>query len=184
LFPAFLDTCVLYSSTLRDTLLRIAEADAFRPLWSAHVLAELKSVLEREAHVDSGKTSRLIGQLQQAFPASEVVDYDALIDATTCHPKDRHVLAAAVAGGAQVVVTFNVKDFPAASVEPHDIEVVNPDGFLLDQLDLYPGRVGRALVGQLTAAKRPPLTMGQLLGRLARAGVADFADEVRRHEFA
>jgi predicted nucleic acid-binding protein len=112
LFPAFLDTCVLYSSTLRDTLLRIAEADAFRPLWSADVLAELKSVLEREAHLDSGKTSRLIGQLQQAFPASEVVDYDALIDAMTCHPKDRHVLAAAVAGGAQVVVTFNVKDFP------------------------------------------------------------------------
>jgi predicted nucleic acid-binding protein len=101
LFPAFLDTCVLYSSTLRDTLLRIAETDAFRPLWSADVLAELKSVLEREAHVDSGKTSRLIGQLQQAFPASEVVDYDALIDAMTCHPKDRHVLAAAVAGGAR-----------------------------------------------------------------------------------
>ena len=44
MFPAFLDTCVLYSSTLRDTLLRIAEADAFRPLWSADVLAELKSV--------------------------------------------------------------------------------------------------------------------------------------------
>ena len=77
----------------------------------------------------------------------------------TCHPKDRHVLAAAVAGGAQVVVTFNVKDFPAPSVEPHEIGVVHPDAFLLDQLDLYPGRVGR-VAGQLTAAKRPPLTMG------------------------
>jgi hypothetical protein len=43
-FSAFLDTCVLYSSTLRDTLLWIAEADAFRPLWSAEVLTELKSV--------------------------------------------------------------------------------------------------------------------------------------------
>ena len=78
------------------------------------------------------------------------------------------------------MVTFNVKDFPAASVEPHDIEVVNPDAFLLDQLDLYPGRVGRALVGQLTAAKRPPLTMGQLLGRLAelalRTSPTMFAD--------
>ena len=78
----------------------------------------MKSVLEREADVDPGKTSRLIEQLQQAFPTSEVVNYDALIDAMTCHPKDRHVLAAAVAGGAQVVVTFNVKDFPDPSVEP------------------------------------------------------------------
>ena len=184
MFPAFLDTCVLYSSTLRDTLLRIAEEEAFRPLWSADVLAELKSVLEREAHIDPAKASRLTAQLQQAFPTAEVVDYKALIDAMTCHPKDRHVLAAAVAGGAQVVVTFNLKDFPATAVEPHDLEVVHPDSFLLDQLDLYPGRVGRALVSQLTAAKRPPLTMGQLLGRLARAGVAAFADEVRRHEFA
>ena len=82
----------------------------------------MKSVLEREADVDPGKTSRLIEQLQQAFPTSEVVNYDALIDAMTCHPKDRHVLAAAVAGGAQVVVTFNVKDFPDPSVEPQTSE--------------------------------------------------------------
>ena len=82
------------------------------------------------------------------------------------------------------MVTFNVKDFPAAAVEPHEIAVVHPDAFLLDQLDPYPGRVGRALIGQLTAARRPPLTMGQLLGRLARARVPDFADEARRHEFA
>ena len=95
--------------------MRIAEADAFRPLWSADVFAELKSVLEREAHVDPIKASRLIEQLQQAFPTSEVVDYDALIDAMTCHLKDRHVLAAAVAGGAQVMVTFNVQGLPRRS---------------------------------------------------------------------
>ena len=140
MFPAFLDMCVLYSSTLRDTLLRIAEADAFRPLWSADVLAELKSVLEREAHVDPAKSSRLIEQLQQAFPTSEVVDYDALIDAMTCHRKDRHVLAAAVAGGAQVVVTFNVKDFPAASVEPHDLgSSTRTPSFLINLISIRAG---------------------------------------------
>jgi len=183
-FPAFLDTCVLYSSTLRDTLLRIAEEGAFLPLWSTDVLAELKAVLEREADLEPARTTRLVALMQQAFPASDVVDYQVLIDAMTCHPKDRHVLAAAVAGRAQVLVTFNVKHFPPASVNPHDLTVVTPDAFLLDQLDLYPGRVGRALVCQLTAARRPPLTMGQLLGRLSRAGVPGFADEARRHEFA
>ena len=48
-FPAFLDTCTLFSATLTDTLLRIAEEGAFNPQWSAGVLAELQTVLEREA---------------------------------------------------------------------------------------------------------------------------------------
>lgn len=183
MFPAFLDTCVLYSATLRDTLLRIAETGAFRPQWSADVLDELRAVLVREAGLPHERADRLIGQMRSAFPEAEVTDYLGLVDAMTCHPKDRHVLAAAVAGGSQVLVTFNVRDFPVESVQPHDIGVVTPDAFLLDQLDLYPASVGRALLAQLSAASRPPLTMGQLLGRLARAGVPALADEVRRHEF-
>jgi hypothetical protein len=102
----------------------------------------------------------------------------------TCHPKDRHVLAAAIRGDAQVLVTFDLDDFPKESVHAYDLSVVSPDAFLLDQLDLYPAKVGRALVGQMTEATRPPLTMGQLLGRLTRAGVPAFAEEARRHEFA
>lgn len=183
MFPAFLDTCVLYSATLRDTVLRIAEERAFRPQWSADVLAELRAALVREAGLEPVRAERVVSQMQRAFPDAEVTDYATLVTAMTCHPKDRHVLAAAVAGGSQVVVTFNVRDFPSESVQPHDLVVVSPDAFLLDQLDLYPARVGRALVAQLTAASRPTLTMGQLLGRLTRAGVPAFADEARRHEF-
>jgi len=183
-FPAFLDACVLFSSTLTDTLLRIAEGEAFRPQWSAGVLAEHRLVLEREAGLPLERADRRIAHMQAAFPTAEVTGYEALIDAMTCDPKDRHVLAAAVAGGSEVLVTFNINDFPAASVAPHDIGVVSPDSFLLDQLDLHPATVGRALVTQLVEAKRPPLTMGQLLGRLAGAGVPAFAEEARRHEFA
>jgi hypothetical protein len=62
--------------------------------------------------------------------------------------------------------------------------VVTTDAFLLDQLDLYPAKVGRALAGQMTAARRPPVSMGQLLSRLSKAGVETFAEEARRHEFA
>jgi predicted nucleic acid-binding protein len=168
-FPAFLDTCVLYSSTLTDTLLRIAEEDAFRPLWSAGVLDELRTVLEREAGLTAERAARRIAHMRKAFP-------------NACDSKDRHVLAAAVAGGAQVLVTFNVADFPPTSVAAYDVTVVTPDAFLLDQLDLHPARVGRALMRQTTEAKRPPLSMGQLLGRLTRAGVPTFAEEARRHE--
>lgn len=182
-FPAFLDTNVLFSSTLRDTLLRIAEEGAFRPEWSAGVLTELQAVLIREADVGPAKAERLVLHMQRAFPEAEVSGYEDLVEAMTCDAKDRHVLAAAVAGSAQVLVTFNQRDLPEESVKPHDLVVVTPDAFLLDQIDLHPAKVGRALVGQLAAAERPPLTIGQLLGRLTRAGVPAFAEEARRHEF-
>lgn len=182
-FPAFLDTCVLYSSTLTDTLLRIAEDGTFRPQWSAGVLDELQEVLVKSAGITPDRAARRIAFMVKAFPTATVEGYENLIQAMTCDKKDRHVLAAAVAGQAQVLVTFNTKDFPADSVASHELTVVTPDTFLLDQIDLYPARVGRALIMQLNEAKRPPLTMGQLLGRLSRAGVPTFAEEARRHEF-
>jgi predicted nucleic acid-binding protein len=183
-FPALLDTNVLFSATLTDTLLRLAEEGAFRPLWSADILAELSRVLVREADLSASAAERRVAHMRAAFPTSEVTDYEGLVGVMTCHPKDRHVLAAAIRGDAQVLVTFDLDDFPEDSVQAHDLSVVSPDAFLLDQLDLYPAKVGRALAGQMTEATRPPLTMGQLLGRLTRAGVPGFAEEARRHEFA
>jgi hypothetical protein len=50
------------------------------------------------------------------------------------------VLAAAVRANVEVLVTFNLRDFPAPALEPFDIIAVHPDEFLLDQLDLYPAR--------------------------------------------
>lgn len=182
-FPALLDTCTLFSATLTDTLLRIAEQGAFRPHWSAGNLGELETVLIREAGVAPEKAARRIGMMRSAFPDAEVAGYTELIESMTCDPKDRHVLAAAVAAACPVLVTFNVRDFPLDSVGVHGITVVTPDAFLLDQIDLHPAKVGRALLDQLTAARRPPLTMGQLLGRLTRAGAGQFAEEARRHEF-
>lgn len=182
-FPAFLDTCVLFSPTLTDTLLRIAEKDAFSPHWSAGVLDELRTVLVREG-VAAEKADKRIAAMEDAFQHASVAGHEPLVEAMTCDAKDRHVLAAAVHARCEVLVTFNLKDFPRTSTEPHRISVVSPDAFLLDQLDLYPAKVGRALVGQLAAAKRPPLSMGQLLGRLAKSGVETFAEEARRHEFA
>ena len=182
-FPAFLDTCTLYSATLSDTLLRIAEEQTFRPHWSADIVAELTRVLIREAGVTAEQAQHRVDQMQRAFRDAEVHGYRGLVPAMTCEPKDRHVLAAAVHARCEVLVTFNLKDFPDASTRGLDVTVVSPDAFLLDQLDLYPARVGRALLRQVEESSRPPLTLGALLGRLARAGVPAFAEEARRHEF-
>ena len=93
--------------------------------------------------------------------------------------RDRHVLAAAVRGGAEVLVTFNTKDFPSPSIEPFDLEVVHPDDFLLDQLDLYPAPTLRALVDLVESYDSPAMTVDDYLLALTRAGVPSFADAAR-----
>src|SRR3954447_5092875 len=125
-FPAFLDTCVLYPAYLCDTLLRLAEAAAYRPLWSAEVFAELRRNL-----IDRGiATERIDHRLRQmsgSFPDALVTGYESLIDGMTNHPKDRHVLAAAVRANAEVIVTFNLSDFPPPALKPYDVAAIHPD---------------------------------------------------------
>ncbi|PRY54010.1 putative nucleic acid-binding protein [Knoellia remsis] len=180
-FPVFFDTCALFGGTLNDTFLRLAEVGAYRILWSEDVLVELERNLARRVGPEAA--ARRVSAMRTAFPDASVVDYEDLVVSMTCDPKDRHVLAAAVRGQAEVLVTMNTKDFPASSVDPHSLTVVHPDDFLLDQLDLHPSRVRLALVGQVVDGSRPPLTMSRLLGILERSAVPRFATEARRRDF-
>lgn len=181
-FPAFLDTNVLYGAGLADTLLRIAEAGAYSPYWSPDVLRELKRNLIARAQLVEDKADRRIAHMEQAFPDAGVTGYAGLIEGLSCDPKDRHVLAAAIHGQCQVIVTFNTKDFPPSSLAGSGISVVHPQDFLLDQLDLYPRLVQQALWTQAAVATRPELSYSELLSRLRRSGVSAFVDEVR-HRF-
>lgn len=83
--------------------------------------------------------------MNEAFPDALVVGYEALIDKMANDPKDRHVLAAAVRSGAEVLVTENLRDFPVDAVRLYDIKVVTQDTFLLEALDLRPADVLAAL---------------------------------------
>jgi predicted nucleic acid-binding protein len=179
-FPALLDTCVLYPAYLCDTLLRLAEAAAYRPLWSADIVAELRRNLLRR-DLPPELVDRRIRQMTRAFPEAMVTGYESLIDAMTNHPKDRHVLAAAVRANAEVVVTFNLSDFAESALKPYEIEATHPDEFLLDQLDLHPGLTLRALGEQAAAHRREPKSVPGLLAMLERTGLPGFAAEARRH---
>lgn len=179
-FPAFLDTCVLYPAYLADTLLRLAEASAYRPLWSADVLAELRrNVIERG--IPSDKVDRRIALMTRSFPDALVTGYESLVEGMANDPKDRHVLAAAVRANAEVLVTFNIRDFPEPALKPYDIVAVHPDEFLLDQLDLDPGLTMMILRQQAASYRREPTSVPGVLVLLERTGVPRFAAEMRRH---
>ncbi|MFC9031811.1 PIN domain-containing protein [Streptomyces arboris] len=173
-----LDTCVLYPNYLRDTLLRLAEAELYEPLWSADILDELtRNVAER---IGPLKAKGLVDAMAGAFPESLVTGYAALLSAMTNDPKDRHVLAAAIGGQAHAVVTLNLKDFPAAASAPYGIEVLHPDEFLLDMLDLAPVEVNAVLRTQLSSYRREPRDLHGLLDRIGAGGAPQFAAEFRR----
>lgn len=122
-------------------------------MWSADVLTELRrNLIEREIppdHVD-----RRIAHMTRSFPDALVVGYESLIDGMTNHPKDRHVLAASVRANAEVIVTFNLSDFPEPALKPYDVAAIHPDEFLLDQLDLYPGVTVEVLRQQAASYRR------------------------------
>lgn len=179
-FPAFFDTNVLFGFHLNDVFLALAERGVFRPLWSADVLDELERNLKAYG-IDAGRVDRRIAAMTRTFPDAAVTGYEDLVTTMTCDPKDRHVLAAAVRANAEVLVTFNLKDFPADSVTDYDIEIVHPDDFLLDQLDLFPGLTAGAIRQLVTDYSRPEISMNDLLVRLADAGVPRFAAAVRTH---
>jgi predicted nucleic acid-binding protein len=178
-FSVVVDTCVLYPAHLRDTLLRIAERDLYGALWSPDIVEELRRNLIEDGF-DADSVRHLIDELGKAFPDAAVAGYQSLIDGLTCDPKDRHVLEAAVRAAAAAIVTHNVDDFPVGSVEAYEIEVIHPDTFLLDLLDLAPGRVIDELRQQATANRREPKTLLGLLDALTEPGAPGFADEVRR----
>ena len=180
-FSALLDTCVLYPAHLRDTLLRLAERELYVPRWSFHIRQELiRNIIERG--VSEVAVTRLLDSMLEAFPEADVMGYESLIESMTCQEKDRHVLAAAVRAKTPALVTFNIRDFPAASVEKFGVEVVHPDDFLLDLLDLAPRIVIDDLHAQAARNRREPQTWSALLDVLERAGVPKFVSEVRRRQ--
>jgi predicted nucleic acid-binding protein len=121
-FPALLDTCVLYPAYLCDTLLRLAEAETYRPLWSADILAELRRNFV-EAGISVDRVDRRIANMSHSFPDAMVTGYESLMEGLANDPKDRHVLAAAVRANAEVIVTFNLRDFPEPALKPYDVGV-------------------------------------------------------------
>src|SRR3546814_5825795 len=120
-YAVVLDTCVLYPMYLRDILLRLAEANTYRPLWPEDLLGELQTNLAEVIGDDAA--ARIIALMREHFRDAMVSGHDALFAAMTNDENDRHVLAAAVRANAAAITNYNRSDFPPESTEPFDIEV-------------------------------------------------------------
>ena len=144
---AVLDACVLYPSVLRELLVEVARAGALVPLWSARILGEWAHAARRRGD-DAGPA---IGALVAEFPLAEVAVEDRVEAALDLpDPADAHVLAAAIIGEAELVVTRNLRDFPARALAPHGVRAEAPDALLM-RLWLDRPALVEAAVGQVIA---------------------------------
>jgi len=179
-FWAVLDTSVLYPMPLCDALLWIASTDLYQPLWSEEILDELRRNVSKK--VPDADIDWRIDQMTAAFPEAMVEGYESLTPSMTNDVKDRHVLAAAVVGRAQVIVTNNLDDFPEEACAPFGIEPQDADQFLLHCFDLDFDRTVLALVRQADSKHNPPVSLEDLLDLLAEEPVAPrFAAQAREH---
>lgn len=183
LYTAVLDSNVLVPNVLNDVLMRLAERRLFRPLWSQAIFSEVaRTVLRLRPDIPPERIAYRLRCMDATFEDARVHGWESLVPALELpDPDDRHVLAAAIRGGADAIVTSNVRHFPATVLAGHGLECIPPDAFLLDHLDLSERTVATVLA-ELLADRRAPCTYAQLAGELERCQVASFADQVRRLE--
>jgi len=187
MFAALLDTCTLWPSVRRDLLLSLSVEDLYRPLWSSAILAELERSerAKQERRGRDGKTAHqmarhLVETMTGVFDDACVRDWERL-EGTFGLPdhNDEHVLAAAVTGNADVIVTDNLKDFPSTYV-PRHIEIQTPAAFAAYTVSVHPQRAARAVTKMLARYTDPPVTRSELLDLIdARYGMAEAADALR-----
>jgi hypothetical protein len=172
-YSVVLDACVLIPMPLADTLLRMAEEPRlYLPKWSHMIMGEVTRNLIKTWNMEPEKARRREDELRRHFPEAWVEGFEPLIGAMANEPKDRHVLAAAVRSHSELIVTYDRRHFPAASLSAWTIEVQGPSTFLRGLYDLEPGVFVRKLHEQ-AATIGVPLT--SLLHSLAK-NVPQFVD--------
>jgi hypothetical protein len=169
-----IDACVLYPGTLRRVVLGCAAAGLIRPSWSPRILAEWAHAAGRGGPAAAAEAAAEIARLRAERPAAEVLpdpDVEAALDLPD--RADAHVLAAALAAGADLILTRNLADFPARALEPHGLRAEAPDALLM-RLWLADGPAVAAAVGAALAAAQGGAGPRQALKRagLPRLGKA------------
>ena len=172
-FSALLDANVLYPAPLRDLFLQLAVTDLFKARWSADIHREwIEALLRNEPHRDRAALERTRDLMDQHTRDALVTGYEGLIPTLVLpDPGDRHVLAAAIAGRCDVIVTQNLKDFPDLALEPFGIEAQHPDDFLCNQMSLAPGLFCSAVRKVRARLRNPAHSVESYLETLTRQGL-------------
>lgn len=177
-FGALFDADVLVSMRITDLSIRLAMTGLFRMYWSEDIHDEWsRAVLKLHPHLSPAQINRRRQQMDRAIPQALVTGHDALIASLKLPDAgDRHVLAAAIAARADVIVTFNLRDFPGDALDAFGIEAQHPDVFLSYQRTLEETLFLRIAKEARAALTNPPITADDYIASLRRQGLITTAD--------
>lgn len=179
-FVALYDTSVLFPAPVCDLLIRIGQAGLVEAKWSEAILAELVDVLQKNADMPIERAERRCALMRESIRDVNVVGWEHLVnDLNLPDPEDNHVLAAAIRGHAQVIVTANLKHFPQLILKEFDIQAIHPDEFVVSLMDLHEGRIVGIVHLQAAALKNPPMSVPDVVDALARSGLPRTAARLR-----
>jgi hypothetical protein len=179
---ALLDANVLYPAPVRDILMQLAVEDLFQAKWSADIHREwIEALLRHEPHRDRTALERTRLLMDTAVRDALITGYEALIAGLELPDmNDRHVLAAAIVGRCDVIVTRNLHDFPEDALKPYGIEAQHPDDFLANHLHLAPDKFCVAVRKVRARLKNPPYSVGDYLAVLTRQGLVTTVSELEQ----
>ncbi|MDH0759327.1 PIN domain-containing protein [Pseudomonas juntendi] len=183
-FTVIYDACVLYPAPLRDLLMHLALTGAYRARWSVQIHDEwTRNVLKNRSDLTKYQLDRTVVAMNRAVPDCLVNDYEPLMQGLDLPDEDdRHVLAAAIKCGASVIVTYNLKDFPAEILKRFEIEALHPDVFLADIWDLDQAAVLEAVQKQRASLKNPRYTARELLDTLLKQRLPEIVKHLSGYE--
>ena len=184
LLVAVLDACVLYPPSLRDLFMRLAAGLVYQPRWTEEIHAEwMRNVLKDKPLLTRTQLERTRRLMDGISDESLVTGYEHRIPALTLpDPNDRHVLAAAIAANAAVIVTFNLADFPSVALAPFGIRALHPDKYLTALFDDVPELFLTVVYEHRATLIRPPKTAQAYLDTLRANRLTRLALRLSQHQ--
>ncbi|MEO0348913.1 MAG: PIN domain-containing protein [Cyanobacteria bacterium P01_A01_bin.15] len=167
------DACVFYPNHLRDILMQLATTELFAAKWTEQIHDEwTRNLRHNRPDIDTDKLETLKQRINQSVPDCLIKDFEHIILLLDLpDPDDRHVLAAAIASNADVLLTVNLKDFPSSVLAQYEIEAQHPDEFITELLAVKPLRLIQAIRTIQTRLKKPPVSFDEYLEILLRQGL-------------
>jgi predicted nucleic acid-binding protein len=178
-FRVVLDACVLANFGLCDLFLTLAETPGlYHPVWNREILDEVQRTLVGKLGWAEALSQSWREAVESAFPEGLVTGEESLLAVCANHEKDRHVLATAIRGHAELIVTINLKHFPPEALKPWDMSACHPADYLITLYSLNAGVVVARLEEIARKRKRTPEQHLALLGKSVPAFAAHVAEAV------
>lgn len=180
------DACVLYPAPLRDFLMRLALTDLYRARWTNMIHDEwIRNVLRQRSDLKLEYLERTRDLMNAHVRDCLVTGFEQLISEIELPDEDdKHVVAAAIHGRAEFILTFNLRDFPAEMLERYNVLAQHPDDFIANLLELNAARVCEAAASHRRSLRKPPKSVDAYLDTLLKQGLTQTVSQLRNWRHA